>query len=155
MNIANILKDCPKGTPLYCTAYGVVVLEEISPFPELYPIKVRFIGDRQVATLTAEGKICLDGECVLFPSKYNRDWESFEAPQKIREFKTYDTVVARLNTEKWKGTWFPSFFSYANYSEMYPYFLIGSPSQASECLPYNEQTAKLIGTTDDYTEEDL
>ncbi len=38
--------------------------------------------------------------------------------------------------------------------ELFYIILIGSPSSASECLPYNEKTAKLIGTTDDYTEED-
>lgn len=154
MEIVEILSGCPKGTPLYSTAYGVVVLENISPLPELYPVKVRLMGEVQVVTFTADGKVCLDGECVLFPSRHNRDWSTFKVQHRTYEFKTYDTVVARLNQKGVNGTWFPSFFAYCNHSELYPYFLIGSPSSASECLPYNEQTAKLIGTTDDYIEED-
>lgn len=152
MDIVDILMECPKGTPLYSTAYGAVVLEYISPLPELYPIKVRLMGDIQTVKYTADGKVCIDGECVLFPSRHNRDWSTFKVQHRTYEFKTYDTVVARLNQKGVKGTWFPSFFAYVNYNELYPYFLIGSQPSASECLPYNERTAKLIGTTDDYTE---
>lgn len=35
----------------------------------------------------------------------------------------------------------------------YPYLIIGNDNSYKECLPYNEETAKLIGTTDDYKEE--
>lgn len=65
-------------------------------------------------------------------------------PSTKYEFKPFDKVVARDEYNKW----YCDIFSHI--SDGY-YVCIGSPWQ--QCLPYNEDTAKLIGTNDDYKED--
>ena len=76
LNLVEILKDCPKGTKLYLTTLGEVEFCQIDS--GIYPICVKHkeIGD---TLLTREGKVYnrFDGECILFPSKEQRDWSKF------------------------------------------------------------------------------
>ena len=78
MNIAEILKYCPKGTKLYSTVFGEVRLNDLvgNLFIEVSTYKndkVRFFED---------GFYSKKGECVLFPSKNQRDWDKFRLPVK-------------------------------------------------------------------------
>lgn len=82
MNIAKILECCPNGTELYSPVYGKVTLEEIINNGQ-YPIKV-ITDDGYIRFYTKEGKLFdnrPDGECVLFPSKEQRDWNKFNINQ--------------------------------------------------------------------------
>lgn len=95
MNITSILKDCPNGTELYSTVHGKVILEDINCNRKEYPIKVldKF---EEVVYFTEEGKLHLlaydNDECILFPSKDNRDWSTFEAPFRTK-FNVGDFIV--------------------------------------------------------------
>lgn len=83
MNIAKILKYCPKGTKLYSLVDGTVTLESIDNTQQ-YPIEV-ITSTGNTSYFTKDGKIFAnrpDGECVLFPSKNQRDWEEFRLPVK-------------------------------------------------------------------------
>ena len=77
LNLVEILKDCPKGTKLYCTIYGEVELYEVDYELE-YPISVKN-KEQGIAWLSSDGRLNrkLDGECILFPSKEQRDWSKF------------------------------------------------------------------------------
>lgn len=78
MNIAEILKDKPKGTKLYSIPWGKCTLEEVNTSLPLLPITVRnCICDLQ-KRYTEKGTFLpsLD-ECLLFPSKDMRDWRKF------------------------------------------------------------------------------
>lgn len=78
MNIAEILKDKPKGTKLYSIPWGKCTLEEVDTSLPLLPITVRnCLGDLQ-KRYTKKGTYLpsLD-ECLLFPSKDMRDWRKF------------------------------------------------------------------------------
>ena len=85
MNIAEILKYCPKGTKLYSLIHGEVFLENIesSELSELnYPIKV-FTSSGYSEYFTKDGLLNIfysNSECVLFPSKEQRDWNEFRLP---------------------------------------------------------------------------
>ena len=82
MNIAKILECCPNGTELYSPVYGKVTLEEIINNGQ-YPIKV-ITDDGYIRFYTKEGKLFdnrPDGECMLFPSKEQRDWNKFNINQ--------------------------------------------------------------------------
>lgn len=70
-NIAEILKYCREGLPLWSPAYGNVRLEECTDS--------RIIVKTNYGTFmtNAEGMLCSDGECLLFPSKEQRDWDKF------------------------------------------------------------------------------
>jgi hypothetical protein len=77
LNIAEILKDCPKDTKLYSTTFGEVTFDRID-IREKYPIIVHKI-DGMRTTFTEEGYYTEypNSECVLFPSKEMRDWTKF------------------------------------------------------------------------------
>ena len=82
MNIAEILKYCPKGTKLYSNIFGEVTLDKIV-INEKFPIIVRkFDGMR--TSFTEEGCYVSypDSECTIFPSKDQRDWSKFRLPTK-------------------------------------------------------------------------
>lgn len=82
MNIAEILKYCPKGTKLYSTVVGEVTLDKIDK-DEKYPIIVHTC-DYTKTTFTEEGRYVEypTSECVIFPSKDQRDWNKFRLPVK-------------------------------------------------------------------------
>ncbi len=71
INIAEILKNKPKGTKLYSPIFGEVKYDNIL----LGDIKVLYsCTDRH---FYMDGKFCMNGECLLFPSKEMRDWSKF------------------------------------------------------------------------------
>ena len=96
LNLVEILKDCPKGTKLYYTVYGEVEFEHVANNSK-YPIVLRLKGGEGYEALTSEGKMFADydGECVLFPSREERDWSKF------KPFKDGDIVAT--NTGSWIG----------------------------------------------------
>ena len=99
INIADILKDCPKGMELDCTMYnGVVTLEQVQPL-HTYSIKIRVkCGDESFTNvLTEYGQTSPSpcNKCVIFP-KGKTTWEGFQRP-----FKDGDVVVSK--SESWIG----------------------------------------------------
>lgn len=81
MNILEIIKKAPKDHVYYCLICGDCYVEMTNN--EKYPITVRDINDTDWIGLTEKGKYFTDselpgGECILFPSRDNRDWEAFE-----------------------------------------------------------------------------
>lgn len=92
LNLVEILKDCPKGTKLYTTVYGEVEFDGIRNESE-YPVKY-VKSDGSFGTVSAQGLVlaCYDGECILFPSKEQRDWSKFKQLVKPK-FKVGDKIV--------------------------------------------------------------
>lgn len=81
MNIAEILKYCPKGTKLYSLIHGEVTLEKVENSGK-YPIKVA-LNNGITTYYTKDGMFFKEsGECILFPSKDQRDWSKFRLPIK-------------------------------------------------------------------------
>lgn len=78
MNIAEILKYCPKGTKLYSTVFGEVEFSKINP-DDMIVINVKDDGSR---VFHRNGSYSKYGECVLFPSKDQKDWKKFRLPVK-------------------------------------------------------------------------
>ena len=77
MNIAEILKYCPKYTKLYSPTWGNVKLIEVTS-TKVIKIKVCNYTEK----LTSEVCYSVKGECILFPSKNQRDWNKFRLPVK-------------------------------------------------------------------------
>lgn len=82
LDLTKILKDCPKGTKLYSPLCGDVEFDCIN---KLSLILVKFYPDNR--SLYFREFFCKDGryssdyedaECMLFPSKENRDWSTFK-----------------------------------------------------------------------------
>lgn len=145
MNIAKILECCPNGTELYSPVYGKVTLEEIIN-NEQYPIKV-ITDDGYIRFYTKEGKLFdnrPNGECVLFPSKDQRDWSKFVVPNK-HQFKPFDKVLVR---DRDSDMWNPAFFALLreDSDEKFGVIDIGVPAFYRQCIPY-EGNEHLLGTT--------
>lgn len=78
INIAEILKDCPKGMKLYSPIYGKVELWKVNS-NSVYSIMTATSIDR-AGTFTSEGLLYEkypSAECLLFPSSEMRDWTKF------------------------------------------------------------------------------
>lgn len=142
MNIAKILKKCPRGTKLYSPLYGEIEL--VSVYDKKYPIvcshKVNNV--EYYRTFTEEGK-CRDynAELMLYPSRDQRDWNKFGVTdQKTKpQFKPFEMVLVRDEDDR---NWTCNFFSYINdYGE---YICIDS--YWKQCIPY-EGNEHLLGTT--------
>lgn len=93
-NIAEILKDCPKGTKLYspicgeCYLYWVVDgMKNIECRMKVDGEIVVYDNNRSKYSFYQDGTQHSMGECLLFPSKENRDWSTFNH---IKNFKKGD-----------------------------------------------------------------
>lgn len=78
INIAEILKDCPKGMELYSPIYGKVELWKVNS-NSTYPIIIT-IGIDDTGIFTSDGRLYeqfYSAECILFPSSEMRDWTKF------------------------------------------------------------------------------
>lgn len=138
MNIAEILKDCPKGTKLYSPVFGEVYFLCIKD--SNYPIRVD-AGDVSVEAFASDGKLYrnYNGECMLFPSKEIRDWSTFKASKKEYYFKPFDRVLVRdLISDAWSAALF-------SHKEENQIFTIGRISW-EQCIPY-EGNEHLLGTS--------
>ena len=140
LDLVEILKNCPKGTKLYSTIHGEVTLNYVSTDVN-YPINV--IWRDGLASFTRDGRYYTknDGECILFPSKDQRDWSKFKVPVEKFDYNTlqpFDKVLVRDgDCEHWRC----GFFSFMYNDEMF-----------CECrwlqgIPYNDETKHLVGTT--------
>lgn len=63
------------------------------------------------------------------------------------KFEPFDKVLVRDNDKKWCTDFFSHFDSEEKYQ---PFICVGG--MADECIPYNEQTKHLLGTTDNWEE---
>ena len=146
LNLVEILKDCPKGTKLYSTVFGEVELDSIDVVSS-HPICVVFpSGDD---SFTKDGKMFdgCDGECVLFPSREQRDWSKFNPHTNQTKFdpntlNPFDKVLARNDSEDWSCL----FFSHiVRDEETYPYAC--GYDLFTQCIPYNNDTKHLVCKT--------
>lgn len=81
MNIAEILKYCSKETKLYSPLFGEVTLFEVTEDK----IKVYSIIKSALYKFNYDGTFGTEYtsvECMLFPSKDQRDWDKFRLPVK-------------------------------------------------------------------------
>ena len=94
LNLLEILKDAPKGTKLYCTIWGEMGLVRISAYcvtcKSKCGIEWDFKNNGHLLGSSTEG-----GECVLFPSKEQRDWSKFKLDLPI------DTPVMVCDYDEW------------------------------------------------------
>lgn len=155
LDLTKILKGCPKGTKLYSSIYGDVLFLGITAFNQ---IKVRRANNDDVQFYCSKkGKIYEyeEAECILFPSKCQRDWSKFERfwdKPKVERFdpntlQPFDRVLSRNEIyEPWRC----EFFSNMITKFIYPVICAGRSWRY--CIPYNDETKHLVGTTEDCPE---
>lgn len=85
LDLTKILKDCPEGTMLYSPIFGNVYFDRINPVLNTIFIYFYTDGIKNYEYFTRDGRYDkrTNGECLLFPSKDNRDWSTFRIPNKL------------------------------------------------------------------------
>lgn len=158
IDLTKILDGCPKGTKFYSSVYGEVRFERIEKNVS-YPIILSICNDRcNGINVTKKGLHYKDfnGECLLFPSKEQRDWSKFERfwdKPKAEKFDQhtlhpFDKILARDGN---RHIWTCALFSHIDDSND-KYKVITDSSCYVWCIPYNDETKHLVGTTDDCPE---
>ena len=147
IDLTQILEGCPKGTKLYSSVYGEVEFDSTTDVG-LFPIRV--ISGYHNYKFSNYGRIYpLLGECTLFPSKDQRDWSKFERfwdKARIEKFdvntlQPFDKVLVRNYNNR---IWEPDFFGYIKGDWVW-----SLQTAYNQCIPYNEETKHLLGTTND------
>ena len=151
LDLTKILKDCPKGTKLYSPVYGDVELVKVHSHDENLPIEIK-LSNNTFDCFSKDGRVFPDfnGECILFPSKDQRDWNKFKL-KKIKfdpkTLKPFDKVLIRDSKDE---DWRCNIFSHIQNRGDYPFRTINA--YYAYCIPYNDETKHLIGTTDEAPE---
>ena len=155
INLTRILKDCPEGFELYSSLHGKVIFSGIDENSLKFPIDCTDYKGSFIS-FTKEGchyNTYSDAECVLFPSKNQRDWSKFTAPWYKKEkfdpktLQPFDKVLAKdSSTSLWKI----ELFSHMIKSRVFS--CVCMHTNFMYCIPYNDDTKHLLGTTDEAPE---
>lgn len=159
INIIKILKDAPKGTKLWSPIFeecefisiGCIKGEDYEiPIIETYSVKgydlkcaitkyADFLEDGRLESCHGE-----DGECMLFPSKDNRNWETFKAPWMHKHFESFQKVLVKsYDAENSKDVWTPSLYGcYVNESKKHC-SIAGVWYKNDEIIPYEGNEDKV------------
>lgn len=144
MDIAEILKKCPKYTNLYSPIFGEV---------KLVGVDKKYItcrtSDGFEDSFQYDGKYMAkyhDAECMLFPSRDQRDWSKFGVTDQTTdqkqetELKPFDKVLVRDRDDR---KWGCDFFCHLGDKEG---VFVCISSWWRQCIPY-EGNEHLLGTT--------
>lgn len=158
LNLVEILKDCPKGTKLYSPVYGDVELVDVYQDNLPYPIKTRTnpnaTGMFSSVSFTKDGRIFVEhnGECMLFPSREERDWNKFKPKKPKFDPKTLCPFDRVLTKDSYDCQWCCAIFSHIREIKNSPYKYVTSDGADIYCIPYNDDTKHLVGTKDEVPE---
>ena len=114
INIAEILKDAPNNTRLYSPIYGIVRFDRLRTDNKTIEVSVdntyKHFDYYGRAIWHNSSDVMLTGEeCLLFPSKENRDWSTFKAPWKHKHFELGQKVLVPYHDGdiyKWRLTFY-------------------------------------------------
>ena len=154
IDLTKILKNCPKDWEFYSPFMGDVKFYEVDQKVNTVVVILKSGG---LCDFNEDGTIELEGitsdEIMLYPSRDQRDWSKFAAPWYKKEkfdpntLKTFDRVLTRpIEDERWEI----NFYSYTNPNWLWPYTCMDKSYKY--CIPYNDDTKHLVGTTDEAPE---
>ena len=155
IDLTKILKDCPKGWKFWSPILGEVEFER--NYGNKGSINISVTKNGTEWYFTSDAKIMVaditSQEIMIYPSRYLLDWSKFKAPWYKKEkfdpntLKPFDKVLGRnVSTDKWGCT----LFSNINVDAAHKFHCVGSYYKC--CIPYNDDTKHLVGTTDEAPE---
>lgn len=140
MDLTKILKV---GDRIYTPLFGYIEIMSINRSKK-FSIMAYANGSGYVS-FTSDGKPYESTpECLLFPSKDNRDWNTWKTEKKC-PFKPFDKVLVRDDYGYDQDHWCCDFFSHIDDNDCF----VTSGGEWSECIPYNKETQHLVGTNQD------
>ena len=166
IDLTKILKNCPRGTKLYTPIWGEVTFVEVREhaYDSLYPIRIYNEYDNYI-NLAKDGRYLIhkqDSECILFPSKDQRDWSKFVTPWCKKErfdpktLKPFDKVLVKCaSIYNSNLVWRVGLFSYFHVEDdSIRVYTLGSDDNAPNLyvIPYNDNTKHLVNTTEEAPE---
>ena len=142
IDLTKILKNCPYRTKLYSIVHGEVEFMNIKE----NNIIVRTVSNN-LYSFTSSGKLAWNyedySECILLPSKDQRDWSKFTAPWYKRDIfdpktlQPFDKVLIRDgDDEYWRCGLFSCMLGNIVLCEI----------RWNQGIPYNDETKDLVGT---------
>ena len=114
LNLTETLKDA-KGTKLYSSLCGYCKFIGIDKSSPLYIVLSDSYG--RCWRVYSNGRVTEDGECVVFPSRENRDWATFKVPKKHKEFKPFQKVLVRVKNNYSNYIWIACIYSHYDESK--------------------------------------
>ena len=158
LDLTKILEGCPEGTEFYHAGWDAVVKFAGIDLSSSYPIRLKLHHNTYntigILVVTNKGTY-YDSECLLFPSKDQRDWSKFERfwdkanIQKFdpKTFQPFDKVLGFYEVEG--GSWECALFSHLDLKER---SAICTGIIYDKCITYNDETKHLVGTNEDCPE---
>ena len=138
IDIAEILKDKPKGTKLYCKLIGDCNFDSVSPDGT-----IQVYNDRNdYVKLDRYGRFNQLGEVLLYPSEDMIDWNLFKVTKNA--YNTFDYVLVKCDDDPDVQEW--TLFQYSH-TDSYGniVFVGGGYADAENVIPY-EGNESLLGT---------
>ena len=130
INIYELLKDKTEGIKLYCTLFGDVL---VVPYKRESGFMVELSKGEtlvhQIMDFDAFGRITETGECLIYPSKENRDWSKFKAPQPLPAKDELCWTRSAI------GNWIPRYATGTTASNGMPIFFCNQ-SKKGESMTY-------------------
>ena len=154
IDLTNILRNCPKGWEFYSPFIGDVKFYEVDQKVNTVVVILKSGG---LCDFNEDGTIELEGitsdEIMLSPSRDQRDWSKFTAPWYKKDkfdpktLKPFDKIIARVDEH---GIWCCEWFSFIDsFIEENIILIKGCGAYYRNCIPYNDETKHLVGTTDE------
>lgn len=149
IDLTKILRNCPKGWKLWSPIFGEIEFHLIvkkARYPIILSCKKGKIWLSKGGLFDIENE---GAECILFPSKDQRDWSKFTAPwYKKKKFdpktlKVFDKILAR----KKYGIWYADFISLP-IDGLNTVPCIMGDKDFDTIIPYNDDTKHLLCTSD-------
>ena len=157
LNLCEILKYCPDGETFWSPMFGDVKFYGINLNRKL----VKVLENGYIWNFNSDGTITFGGtttspEIMLYPSREQRDWTKVKYEKKKERFdpktlKPFDKVLARYDG----GCWSANLFSHIEEEDNEYYStcsFVCNGSLVKFCIPYNDDTKHLVGTTDEAPE---
>ena len=145
-NLISILKHCPEGTKLYSPIYGEVTLYSVNN-RRIDVIATDYSDETTHIEFSRLGRLILgysDAECVLFPSKDQRDWNKFQIPAKRGDIMMFIDKSAVFIVGTKKDTYTDTIAYVGNITS----FKIGKPIFRSYIPASEDMKEKLFAAMD-------
>ena len=144
LNRVEILKDAPKGMKLWSPLIGECELFNKDFTGETFPIVCIGVDDGIEWKFNADGTYTenADAECVLFPSKENRDWSTFNVPTH-KHFEPFQKVLCMVASNPGCKIWSANFYSHYDEDKKQHYLVGGFLRNDDEVISYEGNEDKL------------
>lgn len=154
LDLSEILKDAPRGIMLWSPLFGD--LEFIGFSRNLdYPIWCRSKGvsgksdvmfsTKGVYIFGDRGRFndFVDSECMLFPSKEDQDWSTFNRFSYHQRFESFQKVLCVGNKRPGVKIWTPDFYAYYDKDMCGHHLVSGLVVSDAEVIPYDGNEHKV------------